>query len=83
MFHKLKERFELGPRYRFDPTDLIALLYVVGIVLTLCGFAFAGTVVLAIGAVISFVVTCLFAKRLNLLVMGVAIVVLDIFFLLQ
>lgn len=81
MLQKIKERFELGRRYQFDPTDLVAVLYVVGVVLTLCGLGFAGTILLAVGALVSFVATCLFAKRLNLFVIGITILVLDIYFL--
>ena len=83
MIKRLKERFELGRRYQFDPTDLVAVVYVIGVALTLFGYGYAGTVLLAIGAVVSFVATCLFAKRLNLFIMGLAILVLDIFFLFQ
>lgn len=83
MIKRLKERFELGRRYQFDPTDLVAVVYVIGVALTLFGYGYAGTVLLAVGAVVSFVATCLFAKRLNLFVMGLAILVLDIFFLFQ
>jgi len=81
MLQKIKERFELGRRYQFDPTDLVAVLYVAGVVLTLCGLGFAGTILLAVGALVSFVTTCLFAKRLNLFVIGITILVLDIYFL--
>lgn len=83
MIKRLKERFELGRRYQFDPTDLVAVVYVIGVALTLFGYGYAGTVLLAIGAVVSFVATCLFAKRVNLFVIGLAILVLDIFFLFQ
>ena len=81
MLQKIKERFELGRRYQFDPTDLVAVLYVTGVVLTLCGLGFAGTILLAVGALVSFVATCLFAKRLNLFVIGITILILDIYFL--
>lgn len=82
MLQKIKERYELNKRYKFDPTDLVALVYAVGVALTLGGFGFAGSVVLAVGAVISLVATCLLGRRLNLLIIGVLILVLDIYFLL-
>lgn len=83
MWQKIKERFELGQRYQFDPTDLVAVLYAIGVVLTLCGLGYAGTVLLAIGALVSFVTTCILGRRLNLFVIGAVILVLDIYFLLQ
>lgn len=83
MIKRLKERFELGRRYQFDPTDLVAVIYAVGVVLTLCGFGYVGTVLLTVGALISLIATCVFGRRLNLFVIGALILVLDIYFLLQ
>lgn len=83
MLQKIKERFELGRRYQFDPTDLVAIIYAVGVVLTLCGLGYAGTVLLAVGALISFVATCISGRRLNLFIIGALILALDIYFLLQ
>lgn len=82
MMQKIKERFELGRRYQFDPTDLVAVLYVVAVVFTICGLGLVGTIIMSVGALISFVATCLFAKRLNLFVIGVVILVLNAYFLL-
>ena len=83
MLQKIKERFELGRRYRFDPTDLVAVIYAVGVVLTLCGLGYAGTILLAVGALISFVATCVLGRRINLFIIGALILALDIYFLLQ
>ena len=78
----MKERFELNKKYRFDPTDLVAVLYVIATACTIAGLAKFGSWLLFIGACISLISTAIFARRLNLFVIGITIFVLDLYFIL-
>jgi hypothetical protein len=67
-------------KYRFDINDLICLVYVVCVVGIVCGLNM--TPLFFIGCVVSFV-ACFKAKRINLVVMNFAFVILNGYYLIQ
>ena len=66
----MKEFFELNKPYKFDVTDLTALIYVIVAVLGVMGVN--PTIPFLIGATIS-TVFCWQARRINLIVLNVAL----------
>lgn len=72
---KLKEFFELNKPYQFDPTDLTAIIYTVCAVLGSIGYNV--TVLFLIGSIIG-VATCWQARRINLVVLNVALFGLNV-----
>ena len=72
---KLKEFFELNKPYQFDPTDLTAIIYTVCAVLGSIGYNV--TVLFLIGSIIG-VATCYQARRINLVVLNVALFGLNV-----
>ena len=67
-------------KYRFDINDLICLVYVLCVVGIISGLNM--TPLFFIGCVVSFVV-CFKAKRINLVVMNLAFVILNGYYLIQ
>jgi hypothetical protein len=72
---KLKEFFELNKPYQFDPTDLTAIIYTVCAILGSIGYNV--TVLFLIGSIIG-VATCWQARRINLVVLNVALFGLNV-----
>ena len=72
---KLKEFFELKKPYQFDPTDLTAIIYTVCAILGSIGYNV--TVLFLIGSIIG-VATCYQARRINLVVLNVALFGLNV-----
>lgn len=72
----MKKFFELNKPYKFDPTDLTALIYLVCAVLGMMGYNV--TPLFCVGAVIG-TAFCWQARRINLVVLNVALLVFNIF----
>ena len=71
---KLKNYFQLDRAYHFDVTDITALIYVLCAVLVMCGAN--ATIPFFIGATIA-TAFCWQAKRINLVVLNVALWVMN------
>ena len=71
---KIKDYFELKGSYKFDVTDITALIYVLCAVLVMCGAN--ATIPFFIGATIA-TAFCWQAKRINLVVLNVALWVMN------
>ena len=76
----MKKFFELNKPYKFDPTDLTALIYLVCTVLGMMGCNV--TPLFCVGAVIG-TAFCWQAHRINLVVLNVALLVFNLYNLLQ
>ena len=74
MLMKFKAFFQLDRPYRFDVTDITALIYVLCAVLVMCGIN--ATIPFFIGATIA-TAFCWQAKRINLVVLNVALWVMN------
>ena len=71
----MKEFFELNRKYKFDPTDLTAIIYVVCAAIGISGGN--PTPLFLIGSAIS-TAFCWQARRINLIVLNVALFVLNL-----
>ena len=67
-------------KYVFDINDLICLVYVLCVAGIMCGLNM--TPLFFIGCVVSFI-ACFKAKRINLVIMNLAFVILNGYYLLQ
>ena len=67
-------------KYIFDINDIICLIYIVCVVGIICGLQM--TPLFLIGCIIS-LISCLSAKRINLLIINIAFVVLNTYYLMQ
>ena len=76
MIKKLCEWFELNRPYRFEVTDLTALIYTICAIGVMLGANM--TIPFCIGAVIA-TAFCWQAKRLNLVVLNVALLVMNVY----
>ena len=72
---KIKNYFELNKKYKFDPTDLTATIYVLCTVLGIMGTNV--TPLFLIGSAIG-TAFCWQGKRINLVVLNVALFVLNL-----
>ena len=72
----MKKFFELNRPYKFDPTDLTALIYVVCAVLGMMGKN--TSVLFLIGSTIG-TAFCWKARRINLIVLNVALFVFNLY----
>lgn len=72
---KLKNFFELNKPYQFDPTDLTAIIYTVCAIFGSIGHNV--TVLFLIGSIIG-VATCYQARRINLVILNVALFGLNV-----
>lgn len=71
----MREFFELNRKYKFDPTDLTAIIYVVCAAIGISGGN--PTPLFLIGSAIS-TAFCWQARRINLIVLNVALFVLNL-----
>lgn len=67
-------------KYIFDINDIICLIYIVCVVGIICGLQM--TPLFLIGCIIS-LISCISAKRINLLIINIAFVVLNTYYLMQ
>lgn len=72
---KIKNYFELNKKYKFDPTDLTAIIYVLCTVLGIMGMNV--TPLFLIGSAIG-TAFCWQGRRINLVVLNVALFVLNL-----
>ena len=75
-----KNWFELNRTYRFDVTDITALVYVLCAVLVMCGIN--ATIPFFIGATIA-TAFCWQARRINLVVLNVALWAMNVYNLIK
>ena len=72
---EMKKFFELHGTYKFDPTDITALIYVICTVLCACGLDYS--LLMLIGATIG-TVFCWRAHRINLIVLNVTLLIFNL-----
>ena len=72
---KIKNYFELNQKYKFDPTDLTAAIFVLCTILGIIGYNVAP--LFLIGSAIG-TAFCWQAHRINLIVLNVALFVLNL-----
>lgn len=72
---KIKNYFELNKKYNFDPTDLTATIYVLCTILGIMGMNV--TPLFLVGSAIG-TVFCWQGRRINLVVLNVALFVLNL-----
>ena len=76
MIKKLRTWFELNRPYKFDIADLTALLYTLCAIGCMLGYNM--TILFCVAATIG-VATCWQAKRINLVVLNVALWVMNVY----
>ena len=72
---KLKDFFELNTTYKFDPTDVTAIIYVICTVL--CALGADYSILMLIGATIG-TAFCWRAHRINLVVLNVTLLIFNL-----
>ena len=72
---KIKNYFELNHKYKFDPTDLTAIIYVLCTILGIIEYNV--TPLFLIGSAIG-TIFCWQGKRINLIILNVALFVLNL-----
>lgn len=72
---KLKEFFELNTAYKFDPTDVTAIIYVICTVF--CALGVDYSILMLIGATIG-TAFCWRAHRINLVVLNVTLLIFNL-----
>lgn len=72
---KLKDFFELNTTYKFDPTDVTAIIYVICTVLCVLGIDYS--ILMLIGAAIG-TAFCWRAHRINLVVLNVTLLIFNL-----
>lgn len=80
MKNRIKAYFDLNQPYQFDITDITALLYLICSVGVICGQNM--TIPFLVGSVIS-TIFCFSAKRVNLIVLNVAILAMNVYYLIN
>ena len=66
--------------YKFDFTDITTLVSVAAVILTMCGFWWA-TIIFIINCVVCLFYNAIYVKRVNLIILQFALLVLNIYFL--
>ena len=80
MINKIKTYFNLNRAYEFDITDITALIYTICAVGVIMGADM--TILFFIGSTIA-TAFCLGARRLNLVVLNVALWCMNLYYLIQ
>ena len=80
MITKLINYFQLNSKYQFDITDITALIYTICAVGVICGIDM--TVLFFIGSTIA-TAFCLEARRVNLVVLNVAIWCMNLYYVIN
>jgi hypothetical protein len=78
MIKKIANYFNLNHAYEFDITDITALIYTICAVGVICGFDM--TILFFIGSTIA-TLFCLKARRINLVVLNVALWFMNLYYL--
>ena len=77
---KLKKFFELNRKYKFDPTDLTAVIFTIAAIMGMSGLN--PTIPFFIGSAIG-TAFCWQARRINLVLLNGALFVLNLYNLIQ
>lgn len=77
---KLRKFFELNRKYKFDPTDLTAVIFTIAAIMGMSGLN--STIPFFIGSAIG-TVFCWKARRINLILLNGALFVLNLYNLIQ
>lgn len=80
MIKKLKAYFNLDRPYEFDVTDITALIYTICAIGVMCGADM--TILFFIGSTVA-TVFCWQARRVNLIVLNVALWFMNLYYLIQ
>ena len=80
MINKIKTYFHLNRAYEFDITDITALIYTICAVGVICGMDM--TVLFFIGSTIA-TAFCLQARRINLVVLNVALWGMNLYYIIN
>lgn len=74
------EKWIKEPKYQFDINDFIGLIYVLCVIGIMCGLNM--TPLFFVGCIISFI-ACFKAKKINLVIINLAFVILNGYYLIQ
>lgn len=77
---KVIEYFELDKKYQFDITDITSVIYVICAIIGIMGEN--PTVLFTVGSLIA-TTFCWQAKRINLIILNVALLILNLFNLIK
>lgn len=80
MINKIKTYFNLDHPYEFDITDITALIYTICAIGVICGFDM--TILFFIGSTIA-TAFCWQARRLNLVLLNVALFAMNCYYLIN
>ena len=80
MKQKIIDYFHLNRTYKFDITDITALIYTICVVGVICGMDM--TVLFFIGSTIA-TAFCLQARRINLVILNVALWFMNLYYLIN
>ena len=78
--NKIKQFFRLDQAYQFDVTDITAIIYTICAIGVICGLDM--TVLFFIGSTVA-TVFCWQARRVNLIVLNVALWFMNLYYLIQ
>ena len=78
--NKIKQFFHLDQAYQFDVTDITAIIYTICAIGVICGLDM--TVLFFIGSTVA-TVFCWQARRVNLIVLNVALWFMNLYYLIQ
>lgn len=68
-------------KYQFDVADITTLFTVVAVALTITGNTLAGTIIFIINCLINLVIVIKQAHRINLLILQIALLAFNVYFL--
>lgn len=78
--NKIKQFFNLNQKYQFDVTDVTAIIYTICAIGVICGLDM--TVLFFIGSTVA-TVFCWQARRVNLIILNVALWFMNLYYLIQ
>lgn len=78
--NKIKQFFHLDQAYQFDVTDITAIIYTICAIGVICGLDM--TILFFIGSTVA-TVFCWQARRVNLIVLNVALWFMNLYYLIQ
>lgn len=78
--NKIKQFFHLDQAYQFDVTDITAIIYTICAIGVICGLDM--TVLFFIGSTVA-TVFCWQARRINLIVLNIALWFMNLYYLIQ
>ena len=78
--NKIKQFFHLDRVYQFDVTDITAIIYTICAIGVICGLDM--TILFFIGSTVA-TVFCWQARRVNLIVLNVALWFMNLYYLIQ